>query len=198
MLKILEAYDGKSLPKVETNRLILRQRTVEDVEDLFAYASLPEVCLPAGFPPVATLEEEREYIESKYLENLVKENLPSGYGITVKGSNRVIGSCDVNHRRADDVFEIGYLLHPDFWGKGYMPEAVAALIEVAFTLLHLHKVEIRCYSSNQQSKRVAEKLGFTFEATIRDYKDLEGNRVDELVYGLLRTEWEEKHHAPSY
>ncbi|GGE25158.1 GNAT family N-acetyltransferase [Streptococcus himalayensis] len=192
MVNILEDYDGQFLPKVETERLILRQRTVEDVEDLFSYASLPEVCLPAGFPPIATLEEEQEYFENKYFQNLAEKDLPSGYGITVKGSNRIIGSCDFNHRRADAVFEIGYLLHPDFWGKGYMPEAVAALIEVAFTLLHLHKVEIRCYSSNQPSRRVAEKLGFTLEATIRDYKDLEGNRVDELVYGLLKREWEER------
>ncbi|MGT2949990.1 GNAT family N-acetyltransferase [Streptococcus cuniculi] len=192
-MNLLEEYDGKCLPKVETERLILRQRTVEDVKDLFAYASLPEVCHPAGFPPIATLEEEREYVEHKYFENLAKENLPSGYGITVKGSNRIIGSCDFNHRRSDDVFEMGYLLHPDFWGKGYMPEAVAALIEVGFTVLHLHKVEIRCYSSNQQSKRVAEKLGFTLEARIRGYKDFEGNHCDELAYGLLRTEWEAQH-----
>ncbi|MGT2716061.1 GNAT family N-acetyltransferase [Streptococcus respiraculi] len=196
-MNILESYDGKSLPKVETKRLILRQRTLADVEDLFAYEIRPEVCHPAGFPPVATLEEERDYLEKKYFKNLAEKDLPSGYGITVKGSDRIIGSCDFNHRRADDVFEIGYLLHPDFWGKGYVPEAVAALIEVAFTLLHLHKVEIRCYSSNQQSKRVAEKLGFTLEATIRDRKDVEGNRCDELVYGLLRKEWEANRHVPA-
>lgn len=43
-MKILEAYNGKELPKVETERLILRQRTLEDAEAIFAYASLPEVC----------------------------------------------------------------------------------------------------------------------------------------------------------
>lgn len=191
-MKILENYNGKELPKVETDRLVLRQRTIDDVPDMFAYVSLENVAYPAGLPPIATLEDEYDYFENRYYQNLEKANLPSGYGITVKGSDRVIGSCDFNHHHEDDVFEIGYMLHPDFWGRGYMTEAVSALIEVGFTLLNLHKVEIRCYGSNKQSQRVAEKLGFTLEARIRDRKDTQGNRCDDLAYGLLKSEWEER------
>lgn len=190
-MKILETYNGKELPKVETDRLVLRQRTIDDVPDMFAYVSLENVAYPAGLPPIATLEDEYDYFENRYYQNLEKANLPSGYGITVKGSDRVIGSCDFNHHHEDDVFEIGYMLHPDFWGRGYMTEAVSALIEIGFTLLNLHKVEIRCYGSNKQSQRVAEKLGFTLEARIRDRKDTQGNRCDDLAYGLLKSEWEE-------
>ena len=191
-MKILENYNGKELPKVETDRLVLRQRTIDDVPDMFAYVSLENVAYPAGLPPIATLEDEYDYFENRYYQNLEKANLPSGYGITVKGSDHIIGSCDFNHRHEDDVFEIGYMLHPDFWGRGYMTEAVSALIEIGFTLLNLHKVEIRCYGSNKQSQRVAEKLGFTLEARIRDRKDTQGNRCDDLAYGLLKSEWEER------
>lgn len=191
-MKIVETYNGKELPKVETDRLVLRQRTIDDVPDMFAYVSLENVAYPAGLPPIATLEDEYDYFENRYYQNLEKANLPSGYGITVKGSDRVIGSCDFNHHHEDDVFEIGYMLHPDFWGRGYMTEAVSALIEIGFTLLNLHKVEIRCYGSNKQSQRVAEKLGFTLEASIRDRKDIQGNRCHDLAYGLLKREWEER------
>ncbi|WP_367006108.1 GNAT family N-acetyltransferase [Streptococcus sp. ZY19097] len=191
-MKILETYNGKELPKVETDRLVLRQRTIDDVPDMFDYVSLENVVYPAGLPPIATLEDEYDYFENRYYQNLEKANLPSGYGITVKGSDHIIGSCDFNHRHEDDVFEIGYMLHPDFWGRGYMTEAVSALIEIGFTLLNLHKVEIRCYGSNKQSQRVAEKLGFTLEARIRDRKDTQGNRCDDLAYGLLKSEWEER------
>lgn len=191
-MKILETYNGKELPKVETDRLVLRQRTIDDVPDMFDYVSLENVAYPAGLPPIATLEDEYDYFENRYYQNLEKANLPSGYGITVKGSDHIIGSCDFNHRHEDDVFEIGYMLHPDFWGRGYMTEAVSALIEIGFTLLNLHKVEIRCYGSNKQSQRVAEKLGFTLEARIRDRKDTQGNRCDDLAYGLLKSEWEER------
>ena len=80
--------------------------------------------------------------------------------------------------------------HPDYWGRGYVPEAAGALIDLGFKDLGLHKIELTCFGYNVQSQRVAEKLGFTLEARIRDRKDAQGNRCDSLIYGLLRSEWE--------
>ena len=108
----------------------------------------------------------------------------------VKGTDTIIGSVDFNHRHEDDVLEVGYTLHPDYWGRDYVPEAARALIELAFKELDLHKIELSCFGSNVQSQRVAEKLGFTLEARIRDRKDAQGNRCDSLIYGLLKSEWE--------
>ena len=176
--------------RLETERLILRVRTVADAEDIHAYASLPEVAYPAGFPPVKTLEDEVYYLEHILPECNQKENLPAGYGIVVKGTDKVIGSVDFNYRHADDVLELGYTLHPDYWGRGYVPEAARALIDLAFKELGLHKIELTCFGYNVQSQRVAEKLGFTLEARIRDRKDAQGNRCDSLIYGLLRSERE--------
>ena len=87
-----------------------------------------------------------------------KENLPAGYGIVVKGTDKIIGSVDFNHRHEDDVLEIGYTLHPDHWGRSYVPEAARALIDLAFKELNLHKIELSCFGYNLQSQRVAEKL----------------------------------------
>ena len=189
-MKVLGQYDGKRLPDVETDRLVLCQRTVADAAAIFAYASLPEVAYPAGFPPVETVEDEVYYLEHVLPKSQAEQQLPSGYGIRLKGEDKVIGSVDFNHRHADDVLEIGYTLHPDYWGQGIVPEAASALIELGFTLLKLHKIELNCYDTNKQSQRVAEKLGFTLEARIRDRKDVQGNRCDDLRYGLLRSEWE--------
>ena len=175
--------------RVETERLILRNRTVADAEAIFDFASRPEVSYPAGFPPVKTLKEEIYYLEHLLPERNQKDNLPAGYGIVVKGTDTVIGSVDFNHRHEDDVLEIGYTLHPDYWGRGYVPEVARALIDLAFKELDLHKIELTCFGYNVQSKRVAEKLGFTLEARIRGRKDAQGNRCDELRYGLLRSEW---------
>lgn len=71
-----------------------------------------------------------------------------------------------------------------------MPEAARALIDLGFKDLGLHKIELTCFGYNVQSQRVAEKLGFTLEACIRDRKDAQGNRCDSLMYGLLKSEWE--------
>ena len=178
--------------RLKTDRLVLRVRTIADAEDIHAYASLPEVSYPAGFPPVKSLEDEIYYLEHILPERNEKNNLPAGYGIVVKGTDKVIGSVDFPRRHEDDVLEIGYILHPDYWGRGYVPEAARALIDVAFKQLGLHKIELTCFGYNIQSQRVAEKLGFTLEARIRDRKDSQGNRCDSLIYGLLRSEWKAK------
>ena len=176
--------------RLETERLLLRVRTVADAVDIFDYAGRPEVSYPAGFPPVKTFDDEIYYLEHILPERNQKENLPAGYGIIVKGTDKIVGSVDFNHRHEDDVLEIGYILHPDYWGRGYVPEAARDLIDLAFKELNLHKIELSCFGYNLQSQRVAEKLGFTLEARIRDRKDAQGNRCDDLRYGLLRSEWE--------
>ena len=175
--------------RLETECLVLRVCTVADAEDIHAYASLPEVSYPAGFLPVKTLEDEIYYLEHILPERNEKGNLPVGYGIVVKGTDKIVGSVDFNHRHEDDVLEIGYTLHPDYWGRGYVPEAACALLDLAFRELGLHKIELTCFGYNVQSQRVAEKLGFTLEARIRDRKDVQENRCDSLIYGLLRSEW---------
>lgn len=176
--------------RIETERLVLRNRTLADAEAIFDFASRPEVSYPTGFPPVKTLEDEIYYLEHILPESNQKENLPAGYGIVLKGTDKIIGSVDFNHRHEDDVLEIGYILHPDYWGRGYVPEAARALIDLGFKDLALHKIELTCFSYNVQSQRVAEKLGFTLETRIRDRKDAQGNRCDDLRYGLLKSECE--------
>ena len=180
--------------RIETERLVLRVRTVADVVDIFDYASRPEVSYPAGFHPVKSLEDEIYYLEHILPERNEKNNLPAGYGIVAKGTDKVIGSVDFPRRHEDDVLEIGYILHPDHWGLGYVPEAARALIDLAFKKLNLHKIELTCFGYNVQSQRVAEKLGFTLEARIRDRKDAQCNRCDSLIYGLLRSEWESRNY----
>ena len=77
--------------QIETERLLLRVRTVADAEDIFDFASRPEVSYPAGFPPVKTLEDEIYYLEHILPDRNEKDNLPAGYGIVVKGTEKVIG-----------------------------------------------------------------------------------------------------------
>lgn len=190
MIKILGQVSANRLPDVETDRLYLRQRTSADTEDIFAYARLPEVSVPAGFPAVETLADELYYIEHIYPSNLAKENIPSGYGITLKGTDKVIGSIDFPHRHGDKTLEIGYLLHPDYWGQGIVPEAGRAMLKVGFELLGLDKIILICYDYNKQSQAVARKLGFTLETVSEEIQDPAGRTCRDETWGLLREEWE--------
>lgn len=190
MIKILGQVNANRLPDVETDRLYLRQRTSADAEDIFAYARLPEVSVPAGFPAVETLADELYYIEHIYPSNLAKENIPSGYGITLKGTDKVIGSIDFPHRHGDKTLEIGYLLHPDYWGQGIVPEVGRAMLKVGFELLGLDKIILICYDYNKQSQAVARKLGFTLETVSEEIQDPAGRTCRDETWGLLREEWE--------
>lgn len=190
MIKILGQVSANRLPDVETDRLYLRQRTSADTEDIFAYARLLEVSVPAGFPAVETLADEFYYIEHIYPSNLAKENIPSGYGITLKGTDKVIGSIDFPHRHGDKTLEIGYLLHPDYWGQGIVPEAGRAMLKVGFELLGLDKIILICYDYNKQSQAVARKLGFTLETVSEEIQDPAGRTCRDETWGLLREEWE--------
>ncbi|MBG9367270.1 GNAT family protein [Streptococcus sp. NLN64] len=193
MIKILGEFVQNQLPDVETERLYLRERKVADAADMFAYASLPEVATNAGFPIMKKVEEEEAFIQGIPLR-MVQAGLPGGYGITLKGENRVIGSVDFNrrHGKLGDIYEVGYVLHPDYWGQGLVSEAVKALCYAAFTLIpELYKIEIACHASNLQSQAVAKKSGFVLEARLRGRELLRGQREDELRFGLLRSEWEE-------
>lgn len=191
-MKILGEFVRNQLPDLETERLYLRERKVEDAVDMFAYASLPEVAFNAGFPLMEKIEDEEAFIQGIPLR-MMQAGLPGGYGITLKGENRVIGSVDFNRRHGElgDIYEIGYVLHPDYWGQGIVPEAVKALCFVAFSLIsELYKIEIACHGSNLQSQAVAKKAGFTLEARLRGRDHVRGQRQDELRFGLLRSEWE--------
>ena len=118
--------------QIETERLLLRVRTVADAEDIFDLPVVQKSLTQQDFHPSRPWKDEIYYLEHILPERNQKDNLPAGYGIVVKGTDKVIGSVDFNHRHEDDVLEIGYTLHPDYWGLGYVPEAARSLIDLAF------------------------------------------------------------------
>lgn len=180
------------LPDQQTDRLLLRQRTLADAPDMFEYASIPIVATNAGFPIPESVDFYKEWVP-EWEKRMDEAGLPRGYGITIKGTDKVIGSVDFNrvHGVNRDIFEMGYILHPDYWGNGYIVEAAKALMKATFEMCpHVYKFEIACHSLNERSQSVARKLGFQLEATVRGRYEIDGIRCDELRFGLLRSEWE--------
>ncbi|WP_027416939.1 GNAT family N-acetyltransferase [Aneurinibacillus terranovensis] len=90
----------------------------------------------------------------------------------------------INHRTS-----IGYWLVKHAQGKGIMTSSVHALIEYAFNVLGLNRVEIRCATVNRRSQAIAIRLGFKWEGRIREAEWLSDRYVDHHVYGLLKREW---------
>ena len=151
--------NGKTL---ETARLILRSFKETDIEDFYAYASIPGIGEMAGWKHHENLE-----VTKKVLKIFMEED--NVFAICLKASGQVIGSIGIKEYGMEDKLseffdyrgcELGFVLHQAYWGQGIMPEAVQAIIDYLFEVIDLDFIICGHYSFNTQSKRVQEKLGF--------------------------------------
>lgn len=181
---------------IETERLVLTLFRIEDAEGLYSYASHPEVGPPAGWKPHENIEESREIIKNIFLPSNV-------YAIRWKGEDydsrrdpleyQLIGTIGLEPDRfRPDARskEIGYSLGRDYWGRGIMTEAAAAIMEYAFLELDMEILCICCSRENLKSQRVIEKAGFSYEGTIRmAYKIYDGSLRDSMEFSITKEEW---------
>ena len=91
--------------------------------------------------------------------------------------------------KQNSVAEIGYWIRSDETGRGICTEAVAHLLGVGFEELGLHRVTLRIAVGNRPSERIAEKLGFLEEGTLREDVKIGARWVDHTIWGLLSNEW---------
>ena len=147
---------------LESERLILREWYLSDLDDLFEYASVPDVGERAGWPHHPNKEESlyrlKHFIEEKHT-----------FAIVYKENNKVIGSLGIEKYGSEDKLtefkdykgrEIGFVLAKDYWGQGLMPEAVNVVIKYLFDKLDYDFLLCGHYDKNLRSGRVQEKCGF--------------------------------------
>lgn len=175
---------------LETKRLCLRPWQEADAEDLYRYASSPEVGPIAGWPVHTSIENSREIINGVLSE-------PETYAVVLKASGQAVGSIGLmigaasNLSLPDDEGEIGYWIGVPFWGQGLIPEAMRRIISYAFGELHLSKLWCGYFDGNDKSKRVQEKCGFTYSHTNKDIPwPLLGDIRTEHVTCLPRERWQ--------
>lgn len=171
---------------LETERLILRAWTMDDVDDLYAYAKNPKIGPRVGWPP---------HTSRNVSEQIVKSWLDSTevWAIEKKDSGKVIGSIGLHkapYHRDPRAKMIGYVLREESWGQGYMPEAVRRMTQFAFEELCMDLLCIQHFAFNQQSRRVIEKCGYHYEGTLRRAASIyDGSIHDEVVWSMLREEY---------
>jgi ribosomal-protein-alanine N-acetyltransferase len=129
-----------------------------------------------------TIEDLKEFVT--ITNDSEKELL---VGIFLRDSKSQIGNIKLgpisrHHNRADLGFIIG---EQSAWGKGYATEAICALTNYALTVLKLDKVSAGCYARNRGSARALEKAGFHLEGCLRGHWEVDGEREDGFVYGIV-------------
>jgi ribosomal-protein-alanine N-acetyltransferase len=177
------------LPTLESDRLMLRKMSLEDAPDLFEYASDSQVAQYTTWTPHQSLEDSQIFLNSILEKYQTHESCD--WGIIHKGDCKLIGTCGfVNWVQAHHHAEMGYALSRAYWGQGYMPEAVKAVVAFAFQETNLNRIEARCKLPNQASARVMEKVGFSFEGILRQQMLSKGSFHDMKLYAILREDWE--------
>lgn len=168
---------------LETPRLRLRPWAETDAEDLFRYASDPLVGPAAGWPVHTDVEFSRRTIR----EVLSEEGI---LAVTLRSTGEVVGSIGLHRTTApgyDGEREIGYWLGRPHWGQGLIPEAVAALMDYAFTAEGRHRLWCAHYEGNGRSRRVIEKCGFTY--AFSQNTEVLGVLRREHYYSITREAW---------
>lgn len=183
--------NSETLPTITTERIALRWLTEEDVPALFAIFSEPDVMRYWSSPPLEDIAAASELFA--HIQDGFRRRVLFQWGVARRADDRVIGTCtlfhpDLDNRRA----ELGYALGREHWGKGYMQEALGALLNYCFTDLKLHRLEADVDPRNATSIRTLEKLGFRQEGYLRERWLVGGGIQDSLFYGLLGSEWQAK------
>ena len=174
---------------LRTERLLLRPFKLEDVDDVYAYAKDPEWerYLGLPLPQPYTRRDAEEYIAGRVLADW--STVPT-FAIVLDST--VIGGIGLRISAAHQMGELGYALARVHWGKGLMPEAAKAVMEYGFVEHGLAKIYASADLENRRSTRVMEKLGMTREGILRSHSAKRGERRDDVVYGILREEWEQQ------
>ena len=147
---------------LESERLLLRQITPEDLNEVYELRSNPETMKYIPRPLVTNLEEAMVHINM--IQEKIENNEGINWGITVKGNNKLLGI--IGHYRIKwEHFrsEIGYMLLPEAQGKGIATEAIQLMINYGFKEMNMHSLEAVIDPKNNGSARVLEKNNFVKE-----------------------------------
>lgn len=171
---------------LETPRLIIRPFTLMDLPSFYNYASKTTIGPHAGWKPHESIDESQAIL-TKFV------NSEEVWALTLKKSGQLVGSIGIHedvHRRNPKVKAIGFVLDDEYWGQGLITEAARRIIAYAFDELGIEMVSATHYPYNERSKRVIEKCGLHYEATIKMATvRYDGVILDEMLYTLTREEY---------
>jgi ribosomal-protein-alanine N-acetyltransferase len=150
---------------IETERLLLRELELSDIEGMFELDSNPNVHTFVGKKPVKTIEES-----SAMIENIQQQYAIYGTGrwaVILKETNEFLGwsgikfiTNEINNHK--DFYEIGYRFIEKHWGKGYATEAGKAFMDYAFNEIKAEAVYANADKGNENSRKILEKLGLKY------------------------------------
>lgn len=174
---------------LETERLIIRKITLDDVQDLFEITSDYDVVKTIGAVTLHTSIEQTKEIIKDMIKHYEADRV-EWWAVVEKTSQKMIGMCGFfgyapNSSRA----EVGYMIARSRWNKGYATEASQVVLAFGFGVMHLNRIHATVYPENSASIKVLEKLGMKYEGLLRSYMFCNNQFQDRKMYSILKNEW---------
>lgn len=179
---------------LRTERLLLRPFRKDDVDEALSYRNDEEFArfLP-HIPQPFTRADAKQFVTTNMEEPWEKS--PT---FAIELDDRLIGTVNLAVDPDNQIAMLGYAISRDRWGEGIASEAARAMISWGFQTFNLAKIWASTDARHQRSRRVMEKLGMQHEGTLRAHHlGRDGLRTDQVIYGLLREEWEATANPPS-
>jgi [ribosomal protein S5]-alanine N-acetyltransferase len=175
-----------------TERLLLREFIENDWHAIFAYQADPRYLQYSPWTyrlreQVARLVQECIRWQSEQPRSKFQ------LAIVLRTNHLLIGTCGIRMATAHvQEAELGYELHPEYWGQGYATEAARGMLAFGFQTLHLQRVWAECVAENIASARVLARLGMRYTQRLHQHTVMQNRWWDVLVYAIDRAEWQEQ------
>ena len=178
-------------PELPTTRLLLRPITMEDRDAFFDIHSDAETLKYWSGEPISE-PGEADALVRRELEFSLQGKCVN-WAVALPDSNRLIGKFVLfqfseQNRRA----EVGYILNRRHWGLGYMSEVMSCVLDYAFNVLDLHRLEADTDPDNVASLALLEKFGFRREGLFRQRWYVNGKWLDSVMLGLLKKDYQSR------
>lgn len=184
----MSPYNFSPFPILQTNNLILRQIHLDDAKEVFEIRSNPETMKFIPRPLAETIEDAQKFITD--CNAGIEKNEYINWAIAQKEDNKLIGMIGFFRMQPENFRgEIGYILNPNFHGKGIMKEASDEAIKFGFEKMNFHSIEAVIDPKNIASEKLLQKLNFKKEAHFKENFFYNDEFLDTVIYSLLKTKF---------
>jgi RimJ/RimL family protein N-acetyltransferase len=155
-------------PILETERLLLRELTEADAENVYLLNRSPSVTRYVGEPTLANPAEALTILRTRILPQYQLYGV-GRWAVVLRDRAEFIGWCGLKYLPEADEYDLGYRFIESAWGKGYATEAAQAVLQHVAARLHDKRIVGKAMLENRGSIRVLEKLGLRFESYGQDH-----------------------------
>lgn len=175
------------LQQIETERLFMRPYDITDIPAVQNLANDKAIAETTFIPYPYTVEKVEEWINSH--SELIKNGDVYPLAVMLKNENQLIGTMTIRIDKVHNKGELAYWIGKDFWGQGFATEMAKAMLAFGFNELNLNRIWAPVMKKNIASAKVMQKIGLSYEGTLKEDVLRWGNYEDVEVYGMLKKDY---------